>query len=173
MLRKGRLSADLAITLAFLALFVWAVVQARAWPFRAALFPVTVAAIMLGLVVLKLALDMLAASRPTHPSQRATGPAEEEPATEAEGEAVLSRSPWSTWLAALAWMAGFFGTLWLFGMLVAVPAFAFTYLLVASRESPLAATLYAVGAWALVYGVFDQVVRIPLPQGTLLGVWSP
>ena len=67
------------------------------------------------------------------------------------------------WLTALGWMSAFFLMLWLLGALVTVPLFTLVYLLAASRESPLLAGLCAFAAWAFVYGLFDRLLRIPLP----------
>ncbi len=169
--RSRRLNVDLAITLGFAALFVWAILQARGWSFRAALFPVITASIMLSLVLLKLVLDvsgfrLIRADEPTTVGNEKL--IEEDEATEAELEDVFATAPRPVWLSALAWMATFFILVWALGMLVAVPLFAFTYLLVASRERPLWAGLYAVLAWAFMYGLFDQVLHIALPTSALV-----
>jgi hypothetical protein len=67
------------------------------------------------------------------------------------------------WLTSLGWMAAFFVMLWLLGALVTVPLFTLVYLLTASRESPLLAGACALASWAFVYGLFDRLLRIPLP----------
>jgi hypothetical protein len=87
-LGRRLITADFLVTLGFLALFAWAIQQAREWPFRAALFPVLTASFVVGLILLKLVLDVASArrrppvavssarvdrgvpeNRPAHPSQ--------------------------------------------------------------------------------------------------------
>ena len=57
---------------------------------------------------------------------------------------------------------------WLFGTLVTVPLFALLYLLVVSRQSAFVAGAYALVSWAFVYGLFVELLHIPLPRGVLL-----
>jgi Tripartite tricarboxylate transporter TctB family len=167
---SGRLlSADFLITLGFLALFTWAIVQARGWPFRASLFPVVAASIVLALVVVKLTLDLLGRQtrRSAPVDERIVG---EEEAAQAELEDVFATAPRAVWLPALGWMALFFVMLWALGALIAVPLFAAAYLLLVSRDPPMLAGIYAAAAWAVVYGLFDRLLHIPLPTGTLFGM---
>jgi hypothetical protein len=56
----------------------------------------------------------------------------------------------------------------LLGALVTVPLFALVYLVLVSRQSAVAAGAYAVVSWAFVYGLFVQVLHIPLPAGVVL-----
>jgi hypothetical protein len=65
-------------------------------------------------------------------------------------------------------MAAFFVMFWLLGALVTVPLFALVYLVLVSRQSAVAAGTYAVVSWAFVYGLFIQLLHIPLPAGLLL-----
>ena len=52
--------------------------------------------------------------------------------------------------------------------LITVPLYAVVYLLVASRESVTTTGVYALLSWAFVYGLFDQLLHVPLPAGVLL-----
>src|SRR5215208_90524 len=162
------LSADLAITLALLILAVWVLLQARTWPLRASLFPLVIGGVVLGIAVLKLVLD-LATARRAPIAARPQGLVEEEEAAEAELEDVFATAPRSLWLSALAWMALFFLLLWALGAFIAVPLFAFAYLLAVSRESLLLAGTYAAVAWVFVFGLFDRLLHVPLPGGAVLG----
>lgn len=172
---------DVGITLGLLILFGWALVQSRPWPFRASLFPTIVAILALLLLLLKLGLDLWRARRPRAnavTTYAPSGPAgvvllEDDAAAEAEIEDVFESSTRTVWLSAIAWMAFFFGLLWAAGLLFAVPVFALVYLLVASREKPLAAVLYAAVSWIFVYGVFDQTLHIPLPNSVLYDLIAP
>jgi hypothetical protein len=57
---------------------------------------------------------------------------------------------------------------WLLGALVTVPLFAVVYLVVVSRQSAVAAGIYAVVSWTFIYGLFIQLLHVPLPPGVLL-----
>jgi hypothetical protein len=142
------LTADRVITLLVIGLTVWMILQARAWPFRASLFPVLTASVVLGLAILKLVVD---ARRPA--------------VARNDEEDVIVTATRSMWASPLGWMAAFFVGLWAFGILIAVPVFAFVYLVFVSKEHVLLAATYAGVAWAFVYVVFDRMLHIPLPTG--------
>ena len=178
------LMVDFAITVGFLIVAVTVLLQARGWPFRAGVFPLVTSLVLLGLVLLKLVLDLATALRKTTAIQR-EGPVEK---WQAPAAAVTNESPSqpprpelgdelidifatasrAQWISAFGWMACFFVMLWLLGALVTVPLFALVYLLVASRESAVLASSYALVSWLFVYGLFDQILHIPLPRGVLL-----
>ncbi|MBA2451241.1 MAG: tripartite tricarboxylate transporter TctB family protein [Chloroflexi bacterium] len=163
--------ADLAITVGFLVLFVLALVQARAWPFRTSLFPTIISSFVIAILVLKLVLDLSAAARraPAAVAPTVGGLVEEEEAAAAKLEDVFETAPRAVWLSALVWMAAFFVLLWAVGILITLPLFAFVYLLRVSRESVPLAAGYAAGAWLFIYALFDQALHVPLPTGALLG----
>jgi hypothetical protein len=79
------------------------------------------------------------------------------------GDDVLVTATPREFVPAACWMAAFFATLWLAGALVAVPLFTAVYLWCASRDSLMLSGGYAVALWAFVYGLFDRVLRVPLP----------
>jgi hypothetical protein len=168
MVGKRWMTPDFVITVGFLLLFVWVIYEARSFPYRAALFPVLTASVMVALVVLKLVQDF---RRRPAPTPVAPGPQiiEEDVAAEAELEDIFETAPRSVWLGALAWLAAFFVLLWVLGMYITVPLFALVYLLVVSRDPPWLAGAYALASWLFVYGLFDQLLHIPLPAGALLG----
>lgn len=165
---------DLVLTLAIIVLFVWVMQQALAWPFKTSLFPVLNGSVVLLFAVLKLGLDLrrLRTARSAEvrtAAVRKTALVEEEQQSEAEMEGVFTTATPRTWGTALGWMALFFALLWLLGMLITVPVFALLYLLLVSRERLPLAGAYAVLAWLFIYGLFDQVLHVPLPNGVLTG----
>lgn len=166
MTRRRLLSADFAITLGFLIVAVAVLLQARGWPFRAGVFPLVTSSVLLGLVLLKLVLDLATARRRGGGAPRALKA--EEKAVEDDLIDVFATASRAEWLSALGWMAAFFVMFWLLGALVTVPLFALIYLLVASRESPVLAGSYALVSWLFVYSLFDRLLHIPLPRGVLL-----
>jgi hypothetical protein len=137
--------ADAIIASAFLVVAAAVIVNASSWPFRSAVFPLATASLLLVLALIKLV------------SHDRRLPANDEMP---DAIAVASRGEW---LKALAWLAVFFVLLWFAGALIAVPVFTVAYLLAASRASALLAGSYALASWAFVYGLFDRLLRIPLP----------
>jgi putative tricarboxylic transport membrane protein len=153
--RRGGLTPDRVISGSFCVLAAIVLIDARAWPFRSAVFP-----LLTGVVLFAAALASLAIGG----GVRVTP-------VEAEGEDlpdVLATASRAEWLSSLGWMACFFLLLWLLGALVTVPLFTVAYLLTASRESPLMAGGYALASWGFVYGLFDRLLHLPLPAGVLL-----
>ena len=158
--------ADVPITTGVLVVSAWVLYQAAGWPFRTAVFPLATGGLLLFLTVVKLGSDL---------ARRRTAPYEDEDvgrafaAHEETGDVpdVFATASRTEWLAAVAWMAAFFLMLWLLGALVAVPLFALVYLLAVSRQSATMAGVYALACWAFVYGLFDRLLRIPLPAGVL------
>jgi hypothetical protein len=158
--------ADVAITLVFLVIAATALLQAARWPLRAALFPIGTAAVLLLVVLLKLALDLARPPAPAKPVPHHTAMSEED-ATEPELEDVFATATRAEWTSALGWMGLFFLLLWVLGALVAVPLFAVIYLLLVSRESPVVTGAYAFACWLFTYGLFHRLLHVPLPAGVL------
>jgi hypothetical protein len=147
-------SMDNAFALVFLVAGFAVVVQASAWPFRSAVFPLAIGWGLFGTAALKLGLSF----RP-----RGTSGVEKAPGAEA-----LMNAAGADWRAAIGWMGAFFALLWLAGALVTVPLFALVYLTLVPRRSLVLAGTYALVSWGFVYGVFDRLLHVPLPPGRLL-----
>lgn len=149
-------AGDLAFALALAAAFAWAVYQARVFPEGARLFPLAIALPALALAVLQAALSLRA---------RASAPAEERAADEdALQGAVRARRT----AEISAWILGILAAVFLFGFLLAVPLAAIAYLRIAAREGWFASVTVAALCWALVFGVFDRLLHVPLPPGELI-----
>ena len=69
--------------------------------------------------------------------------------------------------SALVWAAAFFVSLWVLGLVVTVPLFAFVYLRLAAGESWPRAAAYAVVAWLFVELAFVRLLHVPLPGGAI------
>jgi hypothetical protein len=67
----------------------------------------------------------------------------------------------------LLWFAAFFVVLWALGFLVAVPVFTFAYFVFAGGDRWYWGLLGAVVSLALLWGMFDQWLHIPLLHGAL------
>jgi len=162
--RHRLITMDVMLSLGCLlagAIVLW---EASSWPFRTAVFPLMIGAILTLLSALHVAVCV---RRGPSPRDNAMPAREGGDGNEDEYD-VFSRASAAQWFSALGWMATFFLLLWVAGALVTVPVFAIAYLLRVSRRSPLLAGSYALAAWAVVYGLFDRLLHVPLPAGILL-----
>jgi hypothetical protein len=151
--------ADVPITVAFLAAGLGVLLEAREWPFRTAIFPLSTGAI---LVMLSLAKLVTLVGR-TFQVRLASPKGSPHMNHVDEVPDVFATASRAEWLSAISWMASFFVALWVLGALIAVPLFAVVYLLAVSRSSPVLAGVYALASWAFVYGLFGRLLRLPLP----------
>ena len=71
-----------------------------------------------------------------------------------------SRPEWGHAGHLLLWWLGLFGVTVAAGQLIALPAFAALYVIVKGRQAWWTGALYAVGAWVLLYGVFEHIVGV-------------
>ena len=164
--------ADRLIAIGFFVAGAYVLYQASAWPFRTAVFP-----LLTGVVLVALSLASAFVGRKPRPSNvgrvprlvhRSLGEGGSGPAVHDDVPEVFTTASRAEWRSAVGWMAAFFVMFWLLGALVTVPLFALVYLVLVSRQSAVAAGAYAVVSWAFVYGLFIQLLHIPLPPGILL-----
>jgi hypothetical protein len=166
---------DLVITALLLIVFVGGLQMARDFPFRAGLVPRIVCGAGIVFCVLHLVKPALAtrtaASSPSAASHAgASAPRVLETGevlVEDDEEYVFATSTRASWLEALGWFGGFFVALAVFGILIAVPVFAFAYLVVVGRVRIVWAVVYAAASWAFLYGIFDRTLHLALPTGLL------
>jgi TctA family transporter len=144
--------ADIVIAALFAIAGAVVVLQARTWPFRTSIFPLTIGGLLLVLGLLTLAAVLRRKPRPTEPG-----------ASESEPPELLKTASRREWLSACGWMAAFFVMLWALGALVTVPLFTVLYLLIVSRRSLILTGVYALASWIFIYGLFGRVLHVPLP----------
>lgn len=165
-------AGDAVITLVLLATFVFAYVSAQAWPFEARLFPQMLATAGMVFAVLKL-VGFGIQLRRCLVSRRRLGPGsavvnENDLAgetTDQDPEYLFGTAGRRAWAAALGWVTAFFVSLWMLGVFVTVPLFAFSYLRVAGRTGYLSAAAYACVAGGLLWLVFSHFLEVPMPAG--------
>jgi tripartite tricarboxylate transporter TctB family protein len=145
--------ASLALALAILLASAAAIVAALDWPLKSKLFPLAVG----------IPLFCLAAVEVFYSLRKSDGTLVAELAAEVPPELARRRT-----LLAAGWIAGFFVAIVLFGFLFAVPAFVLLYLRMQGRESWLFSAIFAAAVWASFYGLFDQLLHMPLPPGWIL-----
>jgi uncharacterized membrane protein len=156
--RPTRWAWDLTFALVLMAAFAYAMVTALSYPEGAKLFPLAIAIPSLVLAVVLAVISMR--SRGTAVGPRPPDP-DEDPTLTAE-----ERRRRTAVIA--VWILGIFAAVYLLGFLVAIPVSAFAYLRFAARESWVTSATVAAVCWALVFGVFDRLLHLPLPAGELL-----
>jgi len=171
--------ADRLIAIGFFVAGAYVLYQASAWPFRTAVFPLLTGAVLVALSLASAFVGRVprtgsAENEAEHVGRvprlvrRSLGEGGSGPTAYEDVPEVFTTATGAEWRSAVGWMAAFFGMFWLLGALVTVPVFALVYLVLVSRQSAVAAGAYAVASWAFVYGLFVQLLHIPLPPGVFL-----
>lgn len=150
-------------SLLLMAVAAYAVLSARRWSFKAALFPLATAIPLFVLAGTQLIFELFGGNEAT------SGPAVElELSTDVDPEVARKRIS-----GILIWIAGFILLVFLLGFPIAVPVFIFSYLSLQSRVGWwLSFSLTAV-AWLGFYGLFQRLLNLPFEEGfiqSLLGV---
>jgi DMSO reductase anchor subunit len=146
---------DVVFGIVLVVVFAYAAITALRYPEEARLLPLAVAIPGLVLAVVHVVLSV-----------RPQGTAAAEPVDENETLTPAERTRRTAQIA--AWIVGIFVSIYLVGFQIAVPLAAIAYLRVMAREGWLMSAGIAVLCWALVFGIFDRVLHVPLPTGQLL-----
>jgi hypothetical protein len=120
---------------------------------RAALFPMVLGIPCLVLAVLAFVQEFLAVLR--------AAPKSVEAKPTIESAVVKSRA-----FSIVSWILGFFLAIWLLGFQVAVPVASLVYFRLAGEKWPISLFL-SITAGAVFYGLFDYLLHLPFPEGTL------
>ncbi len=150
---------DIVIGALIVLISAFAVFEARGWQLYARLFPWGIGFPLLALAFTQLVLDLLE----TREKAGHTIPSDvvDDVSIAVARHRTISMS---------AWILGSFLAIWLLGFSIAVPLFTFVYLKIESREDWWLAILLAAVAWGFLFGLFDQVLHLPFPQGMVF-VW--
>ena len=125
----------------------------RNWNPTTALFPHAVGFPILALLVVILVVDIRKGRR-----RKEKG--------EAEDREFLTKNRWMTLY--LGWLVGFALLIWAIGMVYSIPIYLFSYMTIQGKYGWLKSGLYAVGATAFVFLLFQYAFRVSWPQGELL-----
>jgi hypothetical protein len=143
----------------FVGLFIYVLREAffeiRPMEERAALFPLALGIPCLVLALLAFGQEFFNTLR-----RAETEPPDAKPAIEA---AVVRRRA----ISIIAWILGFFLAIWLLGFQIAVPVASFLYFRFAGREKWPISIVLSLTAAAVFYGLFDYLLHLPFPEGTL------
>jgi hypothetical protein len=158
--------ADLVITVALLILFAWALSSASEWSVKAALFPRLVTTFGLALAVLHLVLLLVRRRSADDSAEAQSVMGISEPDDDPLAYA-FSTAGRLAWMVALAWVAGFFVSLYVLGVYVTAPLFTVLYLRLSAHASWRLSVIYSVVVGAVLYGVFETLLGLPTPEGVL------
>jgi hypothetical protein len=160
---KSRVAHAL-FALFFVGVFAFIVYQAKfgfgAWEPRAALFPLAIGIPCLILAILTVGLELFRFTRPV--ASETVSP--EERAHEIAPDEARNRT-----MIIAGWIVGFFLAIWFLGFPIASAFATFLYLKFSGGERWATSVALALVAWAFFYGMFDYALKLPFPEGVLMG----
>lgn len=156
-----RMSWETLLVFGFLVFFLVAIRLGWEWPFIAKLMPIYIAAIPGALLAL-VQLFRVTTGR----ERSAAGGIEMDEGFSGELESSVERR---RTIAFFAWFVGAALAVWLIGITIAVPLFVFLYCLLEGKEKLWIATLMAVIAFLLLWGLFEYVFKVLWAEGVLFG----
>src|SRR4051812_6487120 len=145
--------ASLILGLGVMLVAGFAVFAARAWPWKAALFPLAIGVPLFCLAAAEVLWTLL---RPEARSE-----AKDFQLSDDLPAAVALRRT----AAAFGWIAGFFALIVLLGFPIAVPLFLLLYLKAQGKEGWTLTIVLTAVVWAVFYTLFDRMLHLPFPDG--------
>lgn len=146
------------LTIAFILLFAYVVVESSEMPIQAKMYPHTIGIIALLLLAYQLIREVLPASKT---ETNATGV--DIDFTEEEASKVGKRRA----LELFGWMYGFVFLLWLIGFYTASPIMVLAYML-RHKETLVITIALPLGTGIATWYVFGHLLHLPFPPGVLL-----
>jgi putative tricarboxylic transport membrane protein len=132
----------------------YGVIEATAWPWKAALFPLVIGIPLFGLAAVE-ALWCLFGSAPAEGETR-------------EFQLSIGEETARRTAVAVGWIVAFFAAIVLLGFPIAVPLFVLLYLKLQGREGWVLSVVMTLAVWGVFYGLFDQLLHLPFPAGWLV-----
>lgn len=153
---KLRFSPRMLVTLFFLGAGAYAVIAARDWPSEVRLFPWLAGFGLVAMSLIQLSIDL------REPSGKVTKIMDFEFAEGIDPKLARRR------VANIAgWIVGFTIAIWLMGFHISIPLMLFSYLKFQGRETWVLSIGLAAFTWVAFWGIFEQVLHLPFPQGQL------
>ena len=131
-------------------------ITASKWPFRTALFPLSIGICVFLMAIAEFFLELFGRDV-SKQDERGAKPDTVDPKT------ALHRT-----VAIFAWIFGFFLMIIVLGFTIAVPLMVFLYLKVQSRESWGLSLLLTAATIVFFYGLFVWLIETPFPQGWIV-----
>lgn len=154
MKRKPQIVFDFLVLL-FFAFLVW---EAKEWDLQARLYPWVIGFPMLGLAVLQLGKDI----RGERKISSGAAPVDIQFAKGIDPVLARERT-----IQILSWIFGFLAMIWLAGFPITIPTFVFLYLKKQAGESWFLSVLLTAVAWFIYWGLFERLLRLPMPDGQI------
>ena len=154
--RLLRFSWGMVFSLFIVVMFICALWQSMRFNVRAGLFPWAIGFPVLALAIVQFVMDLLGKG----------GRGSEDSPIEAEVELPSDVVNHRT-AGIFVWIVSYFAAIWLLGFSIAAPLCTFVQLKLGSKEKWLITLILSGAAWAFIYGVFDRLLHVPFPPGTL------
>lgn len=158
---KLRFQARTALTLFFIAMFSYVVLNSWDMPIQARMYPWAIGLLALALLAWQLVREILPDSE-AEPQSRETGVDLDFTDAEASREGKLRA------LELFGWLYGFAALLWLIGFFIAVPLMVFAYML-RHRETLVLTISLPLGSGLGTWFIFGNFLHLPFPPGV---VWE-
>ncbi len=158
---KNRILADgkLWISLTLMVIGATVALMAYKWPFRTALFPVSIGLCVFFMALADMLLGLFGKEEGLSPKEDAAG------ATPEDRDQKIA---WRRTVGIFAWIGGFFLMIILLGFPVAVPLLVFLYLKVQNKESWRLTLILTGSTVVFFYGLFVWIIETPFPDGLLV-----
>lgn len=143
------------LVLLFFAFLVW---EAKEWKLQARLYPWVIGIPMLLLSVVHLGMEL----RGMEEKSSGSTPVDFQ---FAKGiDPVLAK--WRT-IRIFSCIFGFLTAVWLLGFSISIPLVVFLYLKADAREGWILSVILTAGAWLIYWGLFERLLRLPMPEGKI------
>lgn len=155
------------VTLGMLLIFAYVIYEAAGQPMQAKLFPMTVGILGLILISIQLARELWTAWRTDDTSADRKTNQQDGAADFAITDVEKSRIGRLRAAEQFCWLAGLLVGLFLIGFYISVPLMVGLYLW-RHQERPVFVIAMTAGVAAVVWGIFNQLLNLPFPQGLIL-----
>lgn len=155
------------VTLSLLLIFGYVIFEALGKPMQAKLFPMTVGILGFLLIAIQLVRELWTAWKKDHTKPEGETKEEGGAADFAITDVEKSRIGRLRAAEQFAWLAGLLAGLFLLGFYISLPLMVGLYLW-RHQESPRFIFIMTVSVAVVVWGVFNQLLNLPFPQGLML-----
>jgi hypothetical protein len=147
---KANFKAKHLTDIILIALFGLAILTAWGWPTQSRMLPLIIAISGLSLSIVQMSRDLRSGVE-LPPEHRKS----------------LDHPFWGP-TRFFGWIFGFTLCIWFLGFLISVPLFLFSYIKFQGRQSWFLSSCLAIFVTLFVWGIFDQILHVPWPEGITL-----
>ena len=161
MKNQMKYSGKMWISISLMMIGAAVAVMGSKWPFRTALFPVSIGICVFFMALAELLLGLF--GKEDASAHGALGTKLTDTSDTVDPEIAFSRT-----LVMFAWIFGFFLMIVFFGFTIAVPLMVFLYLKVQSKEGWGLSLMLTGATLIFLYGLFVWLLETPFPEGWLI-----